>query len=217
MAFSSRSLTRERGQHLLLLGDLDREMRGDRVGELGIVVDLAGGADHFGRDLLVQLHVVLEVGDHRARQRLDLDLVLLGLGKHVGLGLVEVVAVGEARRSCARARALDQHLDGAVGQLQQLQHIGERADVVDRVGRRIVVGGIHLGGEQDLLVGAHHLFERLDRLFAADEERHDHVREHHDVAQRQDCEDAVAGSPGYFGHCPTFHVAAAIGQPRISY
>ena len=34
-------------------------------------------------------------------------------------------------------------------------------------------------------VGAHDFFQRLDRLFAADEERNDHVREHHDVAQRQ--------------------------------
>ena len=65
----------ERAEHFLLLGDLDREMRGDGVGELGIVVDLAGRADHFGRDLLVELHVVLEVGDDRARQRLDLDLL----------------------------------------------------------------------------------------------------------------------------------------------
>ena len=81
--------------------------------------------------------------------------------------------------------ALDQHLHGAVGQLQQLQHVGERADVVDRVGLGIVVGGVLLGGEQDLLVGAHHLFERPDRLLAPDEERHDHVREHDDVAQRQ--------------------------------
>ena len=37
-----------------------------------------------------------------------------------------------------------------------------------------------------MLVRAHHLFERLDRLLAADEERHDHVREDDDVAQRQD-------------------------------
>ena len=82
----------ERAQHLLLLGDLDREMRGDGVGELGIVVDLAGGANHFGRDLLVQLDVVLEVRDHRARQRLDLDLFLFRLGEHDRVGLMEVGA-----------------------------------------------------------------------------------------------------------------------------
>ena len=117
----------------------------------------------------------------------------------------------------ARDGAFDQHLHGAVRQLQQLQHVGERADVIDRVRLGIVVGGILLGREQDLLFRAHHLFQRLDRLLTPDEERNDHVREHHDVAQREDCEDAVAGSPGYFGHCLNLSVAAAIGQPRISY
>ena len=34
-----------------------------------------------------------------------------------------------------------------------------------------------LRGEEDLLVAVHRLFERADRLLAADEERHDHVRE----------------------------------------
>jgi len=51
IAFSSRFLDGERGQHLLLLGDLDGEVRRDRIGELGIVLDLAGSAHHFGRDL----------------------------------------------------------------------------------------------------------------------------------------------------------------------
>ena len=81
--------------------------------------------------------------------------------------------------------ALDQHLHGAVGQLEQLQHARERADLEDRIGRRIVVGRVLLRREQDEGVAPHHLFQRLDRLLAADEERHDHVREDHDVAQRQ--------------------------------
>jgi hypothetical protein len=78
-------------------------MRSDRVGELGIVVDLADRADDFRRDLLVELDVVLKLRDHRARQRLDLDRVLFGLGELDGVGLVIVFAVGVARRS-PRAR-----------------------------------------------------------------------------------------------------------------
>ena len=53
-------------EDLLLLGDLDREMRGDGVGELGIVLDLARGAEHLGRDLLVELHVALELRTRRS-------------------------------------------------------------------------------------------------------------------------------------------------------
>jgi len=45
--------------------------------------------------------------------------------------------------------------------------------------------GVLLRDEQDLLVFLHHRFQRAHRFFAADEQRHDHVREHHDVPQRQ--------------------------------
>jgi NCS1 family nucleobase:cation symporter-1 len=51
--------------------------------------------------------------------------------------------------------ALDQHADGAVGQLQQLQHGGDHADVVERVAIGIVLGRIELRDEEDLLVGGH--------------------------------------------------------------
>ncbi|MCY1303947.1 hypothetical protein D9M70_536790 [compost metagenome] len=98
--------------------------------------------------------------------------------------LIEFVARRVAVDLGARA-AFDQHLDGAVGQLQQLQDIGDGADFIDRGRFRIVVGGVDLGGKHDLLVGAHDFLKRTDRLFAADEERHDHVREDHDVAERQ--------------------------------
>jgi hypothetical protein len=105
-------------------------MRSHRVGELGIVVDLAGGADDFRRDLLVELDVVFKLRDHRARQGLDLDRVFLGLGQFDGAGFVIVFAVGVADDLGARA-AFDQHLDGAVGQLEQLQHVGNGADLID--------------------------------------------------------------------------------------
>ncbi len=175
---------RRRLQDHLLVGNLDREMRGHRVGELGVVLDLLDDADDLGRHLLVELHIVLELVDDRARERLGLDLLAGIVGEHDRVGLEIFGAVGVAADLRARG-ALDQHLDGAVGQLEQLQHARERADLVDRVGRRIVVGGVLLRREQDERVGAHHLFERLDRLLAADEERHDHVREDDDVAQRQ--------------------------------
>ena len=184
---------RDRGdlEDVLLVGDLDGQMRGDGVGELGVVLDLADGAEHLGRDLLVELDVALELGDGRAGQRLDLVLGAQALGDALDLGLEVVGVVGVAHDLGAR-RALDQHLDGAVGQLEQLQHGGERAHLVDGIGRRIVVAGVLLRRQQDLLVGAHHLFERVDRLLAPDEQRHDHVRKDDDVAQRQDRIDLLA-------------------------
>ena len=57
---------------------------------------------------------------------------------------------------------------------------------------RIVLRRVLLRDEQDLLVVLHHRFQRAHGFLAADEQRHDHVREHDDVAQRQD---RVAGRP----------------------
>ena len=78
--------------------------------------------------------------------------------------------------------ALDQYFDGAVGQLEELQHGPDSADRIDVRSRRIVLGGILLSDEQNLLVVFHHVLERPHRLFAADKQRHDHVRKHDDVA-----------------------------------
>ena len=165
-------------------GDLDGEMRGHRVGELGVVLDLLDDADHFRRHFLVELHVAFELVDDRARQGFGLDLVAVLIGEHHRFGFVIVLAVGVLLDARAR-RAFDQHLHGAVRQLEELQHARQRADLVNRVRRRIVVGRVLLRRQQNERVRAHHLFERLDRLLAADEERNDHVREDHDVAQRQ--------------------------------
>src|SRR5215475_4884885 len=81
--------------------------------------------------------------------------------------------------------ALDQYLDGAVRELEQLQYARKRANLVDRLPCRIVLGGVLLGGEQDERVGPHHLLEREDRLLPSDEEGRDHVRKYDDVAQQQ--------------------------------
>ncbi len=172
-------------EHFLLVGDLDRQMRGDGVSELRVVLDLADRAQYLGRDLLVELDVVLELRHGRAGKRLDLVLGADRLGYALDLRF-EVVWIVCVRRDVGARRPLDQNFHGPVRQLQKLQHGGERAHLVDRIRRRIVVARILLGSEQDLLVGAHHLFERVDGLLAADEQRHDHVREDYDIAQRQD-------------------------------
>ena len=171
-------------EHALLVGDLHGEMRGDRVTQLAVVLDLLDHADDFRRDLLVELDVAFELVDHRARQRLGLDAIAGDVLEHRGVRLVIFGAVG-IFENLGALRALHQHLHGAVGQLEQLQDAGERPDLVDRAGRRIVVGGVLLRRQQDERVRAHHFLERLDGLFAAHEQRHDHVREDDDVAQRQ--------------------------------
>ena len=112
--FSRRSATRGQSEDLLLLRNADGEVRGHRVGELRIVLDVGDGRENLRAHLLVELHVVLELGHDRARERLDLDLLADRLGEDAGLGLEVVLPLGVAEDLRAVA-ALDQHLHGAVG------------------------------------------------------------------------------------------------------
>ena len=114
------------------------------------------------------------------------------VGDRLGVGLEESLVIGEALDAGALS-AFDQHLHGAVGQLQQLQHGADGADRIDVAGRRIVLRRVLLGDEQNLLVVLHNVFERAHRLLATNEERHNHVREHNDVAKRQDRVQIAAG------------------------
>jgi hypothetical protein len=194
--FQARSDVREL-QHRLLVLNLDGEMRGHRVGELRVIVDLRDDAHDLGRHFLVELHIALELVDDRARHGFDLDRVGRFDFEDLCLGLVEFGAI-RVRADFRALDALDQHLHGPVRQLEQLQHGGKRADLVNGVGRRIVVAGVHLRDQENIGVVPHHLFERANGLLAADEQRHDHVREDHNVAQRQNREmpGSVRGSAG---------------------
>ena len=172
-------------EQLLLLRDLQREMAGNGVGELRRVVDLVDRNQDLGRDLLVELDVLLELPDHGTGQRLGLRRLGRGLGERRRIGLEMGLGFLEAGDLRALA-ALDQHLHRAIRQLQQLQHRGDGADRIQILGLGIVLRGILLRDEEDLLVLPHHRFQRADGFLAADEERHDHMREHHDVPQGQD-------------------------------
>jgi hypothetical protein len=174
----------QRLQDALAIGDLDGEMLRDLIAQLGEISDRLNHADDFGGDLLVQLHIAFEIGHDRARQRFGFDRVGVGVGeRHCGR-LVIFAAVGiflDART----LEPFDQHLHGAVGELQELQHAGERTDLIDRFRARIVIGRVLLRCQQDQRVVLHHFFEGADRLLAANEQRHDHVRKNDDVAKRQ--------------------------------
>ena len=86
-----------------------------------------------------------------------------------------------------RARSpFDQNLDRAVGQFQQLQNRGKRADFINLVNIRIIIAGILLRREKDVLIRPHDFFEGVDRFVATNKQRHDHMRKYNDVAQRKD-------------------------------
>jgi hypothetical protein len=166
-------------------------VRGNGIGQLAGIVDLIDRDQHLRRDLLVQLDVLLELADHGARQGIHLAVVAGLLLKHLGIGLKEIRVVGELGDAGALA-AFDQHLDRAVGQLEQLQDGTDRAYRIDVGRRRLVLRRVLLGHQKNLLVVLHDVFQRPHRLIAADEEWHDHVREDHDVAKRKNREQIAA-------------------------
>ena len=97
--------------------------------------------------------------------------------------------------------AFDQHLHGAVGQLEHLQDGGDAADLEHVGDRRLVLGGGFLGHQHDAALRLHGGLERLDALGPAHEQRNDHVREDHHVAQRQQRQvDRVGGQWDVSGH-----------------
>ena len=171
-------------QHFLLLLQLERQVGGDGVGQTAGILDAGNRGQNFRRNLLVQFDVLVELGDHGAAHGLDLVILDTGLRQRDG-GRHEYRGLHLDGLDAGALRAFDQHLDGAVGQLEHLQDVGEAADAVEILRLRFVLGGRFLGHQQDVLAAFHGHFERLDRFRATDEQRNDHVREDDHVAQRQ--------------------------------
>jgi hypothetical protein len=148
------------------------------------VVDARQRGEDLRRHLLGQLHVLLELLHDRAGQHLDLALVGAAESSSTVISaLKNSPSVDVAQRHALAA--LDQHLDGAVGQLEQLQDGGQRADLVHVAQAGLIHVRLLLGDEHDLLAGLHGVVERLDRAFPADEQRDHHVRIDDHVPERQ--------------------------------
>lgn len=185
-------------EHLLFLLQLERQMRGDGVGQAAGVVDTGQRGQDLGRNLLVQLHILLELRDDGAAQR-------LGLRTLQGIGLDRRHLAGEMRIDVFDAvdagalGALDQHLDGAVGQLEHLQDARHAADLIDVLGSRVILAGGLLRHQHDALARFHRHLQRADRARAADKQRNNHVRKHDNIAQRQQRQVNRVGRQGLTG------------------
>jgi hypothetical protein len=59
-------------EHDLLVVELERQMRGNGVGQAARIVDAGDRGQDLGRNLLVQFDVLVELLHHGTAQRLDL-------------------------------------------------------------------------------------------------------------------------------------------------
>ncbi len=159
-------------------------MCGNGVGKPAGFVDASQRAEDLRRNLLVELNVLVELRDDRAPH--GLELVVAGLDRHDRTrGGDEHGAQVANRIDMGTLHAFDKHLDGAIRQLEHLQDVGDAADRIQVLDRRLVLGGRLLCDEEDALAVLHRVLECLDALRTTDEERNHHVREHHHVAQGQ--------------------------------
>jgi len=139
----------------------------------------------FRRHFLVELRVIFKLLDHRAHQGRCFGILghllfdELHIRQNIAIRLIFERLVPGA------LLAFDQHANGAVGKLQQLQDGGDHPEIIELVANRIVFRWIKLRNEKDFLVRIHCLFQGNHGFVATDEQRHDHIGEHHDVAQRQ--------------------------------
>jgi hypothetical protein len=170
-------------ENRLLLLQFQRQVRGDGVGHAPRIVNADQRGEDLRGDLLVEFDVVVELGDQGAAQGFDFGIGIAEFFERLGACRVMAVFVHEFKDPDALV-AFHQHLDRAVRQLEHLQDAGDRADLVQIGELGLILGGRFLGDQQDVLAAFHGDFQGLDGLGPTDEQRNDHVREHHDVAQR---------------------------------
>ena len=173
-------------QHHLLVFELEGQVRSDGVRQTAGIVNAGDGSQNLGRNLLVELDVLVKLLHHGAPQGLNFaGLVGVRRGLHRRHGGHEVRLRIFNRCHQRTLLTFHQHLHGAVGQLEHLQDGGDTPHIEHVRHRRLILGCGLLGHQHDAAVGLHGHLQSLDALGAAHEKRDHHVGEHHHVTQRQ--------------------------------
>ena len=128
-----------------LVGDLDVEVAGNRVGEARRIVDLRQLHRGFGRHLLVELGISVELVDDRTHQRRGIDTVVDGISDRLD---VAITALPSSSSDEAWRCLPSTSTDGAVGQFQKLQHRRDDAGIVKVIAHGVVLARIELGDEK---------------------------------------------------------------------
>ena len=177
----------ERLEHLLLdRGPDRRQARGDEVGELARIGDVAGerleivGQERRERDDL--LEVALDV----ALQGVDFEVIFVAeefvgerhRGAKVRPGLQHLVEP-HARQ------ALNDQPQAAVRQLEHLVDVGGRADRVEVLLQGLLDGRFALREDADHPARRARFVDQSDRRFARHGQRHEGIGKQHRVAERQ--------------------------------
>ncbi|MCY1413172.1 hypothetical protein D9M71_285980 [compost metagenome] len=172
-------------QDFLLLLDLQRHMRGHGIDQAARLINAVERRQDFSRDFLAQLDILFELREQAAYEDFRLAIRRGGFLDQGNLGPAVAFHFDETLNRAALL-ALDQHLDGAIGQFQQLQYSGNGTDAIQSVFTRIIVSRIFLREQKNLLLASHRGLKSFDGLLAPHEQRDNHMRIHNDITQWQE-------------------------------
>ena len=141
--------------------------------------------DGFRRHFLVELGIIFKLVDDRAHQRSGFCTLGNLLFEQFDIGQYKTFAFLFERQMPGALLAFDEHANRAIGQFEQLQDRRNHAEIIKLIAGRIIFRRIELSDEKNFLVRIHRLLERHHGFVAADKQRYDHIREHHNIAQWQ--------------------------------
>ncbi|MNI40862.1 hypothetical protein D3C73_950980 [compost metagenome] len=146
-------------QDLLLILDLERQMARNDVGQPARLFDIRYGGERFGSDFFGEGDVMLELVQHGAHQGIALLVHILFLRQHTRHHLV-ILLVVRIVNNFGPFHALHKHTDRAVGKLEHLPHIGDRADPKNIFLSRLLNIHFRLGAEENQVIFNHSFFQR---------------------------------------------------------
>ena len=171
-------------KHRLLVSQLQRHVRRDGIRQARRIVDAVQRRQHFRWDLLVQLDIAFKLADSGANQHFLLAFVNRRRVEILRFRR-EMLAIIRQRRNASTLQPFDQHLHGAVRQLQHLQNRRHGSNGEKIVYTRLIRRRFFLRNQHDFFIMVHGRFEATDRFFPPYEQGYDHVRINHHIAQWQ--------------------------------
>ena len=172
-------------EHALLVQGPEVAVVGDGVGQLERVVQALDREGQVLGDLVRELGVTLELVLHRAAQGHEGLAVVLLIGERIDHPL-QILALGIIMENAPGLAAFDQDFGRAVGQAQDLDHLGKGADLVKIIGPRVFALDIALGDEKNLLIVSQGGLKRQQGFMPNDEQRGDAVGKDNDLLERDD-------------------------------
>ena len=176
---------RQRLKHPLPVFDRRTNMRCDDVDHSAGPRGRACQPFQLGRQVGRQLDELLQQAQRTDSLGLDLYLGVRSRLGDVVPGSVNVGIGGRDGVETQPLNTLDDHVEVAVGQTQNLHQSRQRGDLMQIVGVRLFDLGVTQGYDSHQPIGIHRLDHQLLGGLAPDQHRHDHAGKQHRPAQRQ--------------------------------